>query len=105
MKRVAALIAAGMLVGCESAVLVNNRPPLGADADVQQPDQVETAGATVSDEDAQPAGSTIEPMENDDADATDASDASDTTGDTTANDQAADQTVETSNVRIESKSN
>ena len=105
MKRIIALLAAGMLVGCEGAVLVNNRPmPRPAEAELQQPEEVETAGANVqaqtdadmsqSDLEAQQAGSTIDPAENYDA----------AEADDEANDQPADQTVETSNVRIESKS-
>ena len=105
MKRIIGLLAAGMLVGCEGAVLVNNRPmPRPGQAELQQPQEAEAAAANFqaqtdadmsqSDLEAQQAGSTIDPAEN-----YDAAEAADE-----ANDRPADQTVETSNIRIESKS-
>ncbi len=83
MKRFAILLAAAALMGCEGAVLVNNRPerttpgiesPTPAEPTQQASD---TTTADMDLERAQTAGATTQP---------------------------ADQTVETSNTRIESQS-
>ena len=86
MKRFAIFLAAGMLVGCESAVLVNNRPersnPMAdSPTPVREPQQ---------------ASATTPPEITDDAEG-----AQTAAGATT---QPADQSVETSNVRIQSQS-
>ena len=83
MKKFAALLAAGMLVGCESAVLVNNRPERtpgmeNATPAEQTQQASDTSGPDMNLGRAQTAGATTQP---------------------------ADQTVNTSNTRIESQSN
>ena len=85
MERLMALLAAAMLVGCEGAVLVNNRPERNAPrmdspTPAEQPQQAsDLQPSNMDDEDrAQTAGATTRP---------------------------ADQTVETTNTRIESQSN
>ena len=84
MKRMAALLAAVMLVGCESAVLVNNRPErtapgMDSPTPAEQTQQAsDTTGPDMAMERAETAGATTRP---------------------------ADQQVETSNTRIESQSN
>ena len=67
-------MAATALVGCESAVLVNNRPPTGTD--VNAGDQSQQASATIDADRTQESGATTRPAE---------------------------QTVETKNTRIESQ--
>ena len=84
MKRLVALLAAGMLVGCESAVLVNNRPERtapGMDSPTPAEQTQQASDTTAADMDidrAETAGATTRP---------------------------ADQQVETSNTRIDSQSN
>src|SRR5829696_4461826 len=85
MKRLPALVAAVMLVGCESAVLVNNRPERTAPDGLNSP--------TPAEQTQQASDTTSADMELDRAQ---------TAGATT---QPADQQVETSNTRIESQSN
>lgn len=86
MKRFVALLAAGMLIGCESAVLVNNRPE-------RTPGMEDVTPATPAEQTQQASGSQSADMDLDRAQ---------TAGATT---QPADQQVETSNTRIESHSN
>ena len=85
MKRFAVLLVAAALMGCESAVLVNNRPDrtapgMESPTPAEQTQQAsDTTAADMDLERAQTAGATTQP--------------------------SADQTVETSNTRIESHSN
>jgi len=80
--RFAMIVSAGMLVGCEGAVLVNNRP-----------DRNGTTTAPAAPTEAKQASATIPP------DSTNLNDAR-----TAATTQPADQTVQTKNTRIESHS-
>jgi hypothetical protein len=81
MKKFVALLAVGMMVGCESAVLVNNRPEREQDWNATTPSQPRTASADAS------ANMDVEGAQ------------------TAATTQPADQTVETRDTRIESHSN
>jgi hypothetical protein len=84
MKRFAILLAAAALMGCEGAVLVNNRPErtapgMESPTPAEQTQQAsDTTAADMNVDRAQTAGATTQP---------------------------ADQTVETTNTRIESQSN
>jgi hypothetical protein len=81
MKRLAFITLAGMLIGCEGAVLVNNRPERG---------NMNTGGPT-------PAQTASERQSPSDMNIEDGAR-------TAASTQPADQTVETKNTRIESHS-
>ena len=89
MKRFAIVLAAAGLMGCEGAVLVNNRPErttpgMESPTPAEQTQQAsDTTAADMDLERAQTAGATTQPSPS----------------------SAADQTVETTNTRIESQSN
>jgi hypothetical protein len=86
MKRFALVLAAAALMGCEGAVLVNNRPERttpGIESPTPAEQTQQASDTTAADMDldrAQTAGATTQPS-------------------------SADQTVETTNTRIESQSN
>ncbi len=99
MKRFAIVVAAGMFIGCESAVLVNNRPERTPGMEQATPGQEETAANRINDNIADRAGSdgvNVNAAAGDSVNADRANAASDS--------QPSDQTVETKDIRINSPS-